>query len=270
MSKRVFGFCAALCLLLAMVYPAFAAEETLPFDPSKIPYNSMVTDSAGLLTFDEAEELNAKAWELTKEYSCAVYIVTLPGLNGMEAWEANEYIVREYGMGYGPDQSCVVLLLSMEYRDYMITAHGYGNTAFTDYGKEKMAERFLDEFGEDDWYGGFSEYLDCCEEYLRLASEGEPFDVDSDSDPLFEVVISIVVSLIVAFVVCVRFEAQMKTAKMQKAARAYIDQRGLVLTAQSDRFLRTTRSERYIEPESSSSGGTTVNDSGFSHESGKF
>lgn len=41
------------------------------------------------------------------------------------------------------------MLLSMEYRDYDIMAHGYGNIAFTDYGKEKMAERFLDEFGDD-------------------------------------------------------------------------------------------------------------------------
>lgn len=269
MSKRVFGFCAALCLLLAMVYPAFAAEETLPFDPSKIPYNSMVTDSAGLLTFDEAEELNTKAWELTKEYSCAVYIVTLPGLNGMEAWEANEYIVREYGMGYGPDQSCVVLLLSMEYRDYDIMAHGYGNTAFTDYGKEKMAERFLDEFGDDDWYGGFCEYLDCCDEYLRLARNGEPFDVGSDRSPLVGLTIGIFVPLLVAFAVCSVFKAQMKTAKLQKAAQVYIDRQGLVLTVKDDQFIRTVRTERYIEPKESD-GGTTVNESGFSHSGGKF
>ena len=270
MNKKLFGFCAALCMLMVLVVPVCAAAEDAPFNESEIPVRKMVTDNADLLTDAEEKELAARAWDLTRAYNCAVYIVTLPSLEGMEAWEATEYLWTEYQMGYGEDQSGVILLLSMEYRDYDIAAHGYGNTAFTDYGKEKMAERFLDEFGEDDWYGGFSEYLDCCEEYLRLASEGEPFDVGSDSDPLFEVVISIVVSLIVAFVVCVRFEAQMKTAKMQKAARAYIDQRGLVLTAQSDRFLRTTRSERYIEPESSSSGGTTVNDSGFSHESGKF
>ena len=270
MKNKILGFWAALCLLAVLVCPVFAAAEEPPFRAEEIPFDTMVNDAAGLLTAAEAENLNARAWELTQQYRCGVYIVTLPSLEGMEAWEATEYLWTEYQMGYGEDQSGVILLLSMEYRDYDIAAHGYGNTAFTDYGKEKMAERFLDEFGEDDWYGGFSEYLDCCEEYLRLASEGEPFDVGSDRSPVFGLAVGILVPLAAAGSVCSYFKSQMKTAKMQKAARAYIDQRGLVLTAQSDHFLRTTRSERYIEPESSSSGGTTVNDSGFSHESGKF
>ena len=61
----------------------------------------------------------------------------------------------------------------------------------------------------------------------------------------------------------------MKTAKMQEAAQDYIDQGGLVLTGQQDRFTHTTRSKRYIEPPKDS-GGTTVNSSGSSHSSGKF
>ena len=61
----------------------------------------------------------------------------------------------------------------------------------------------------------------------------------------------------------------MKTAKMQQAAQEYIDGQGLVLTAQNDRFLHTTRTERYIEPPKSS-GGTSVNSSGSSHSSGRF
>ena len=269
MKKKLFGCWAAVVLFLGLVCPIAAAAEQPPFDPSQIPFNTMVSDSAGLLTDSEAENLEQRAWSLTQQYRCAVYIVTLPSLNGLEAWQANELILREYAMGYGPDQSCIVLLLSMEYRDYDIMAHGYGNTAFTDYGKEKMAEQFLDEFGADDWYGGFTEYLDCCEKYLAMARAGEPFDVGSDIDPLMGLAIGIIVPLLVAFTVCSIFKAQMKTAKMQNEAQAYINAQGLVLTKQNDRFVRTTRSERYIEP-AKSSGGTTVNSSGSSHHSGKF
>lgn len=276
MKKQIFGFCTAICLLIVMVCPAFATVDNPPFDENAIPFKMMVTDSADLLTDDEEAELSARAWELTKEYQCGVYIVTLYSLHGVEVWKANEHLWNKYEMGYGEDQSGIVLLLSTEYRDYDIAAHGYGNVVFTDYGKKKMAERFLDEFGNDDWYGGFTEYLDCCEDYLQLAYEGEPFDVgstsltESDSEAgLTEVVISILVSLIIAFCVCSRFKAQMKTAKMQDEAQIYIDQRGLVLTSQSDEFTHTTRSKRYVAPKESS-GGTTVNDDGFSHESGKF
>ena len=269
MKKKLFGFCAAICFLLSMACPAFASAAILPFNEADIPFDTMVTDNADLLTDAEEKELAAKAWDLTRTYNCAVYIVTLPSLEGMEAWEVTEYLWTEYHMGYGEDQSGVMLMLSMEYRDYDIAAHGYGNVAFTDYGKEVMAERFLPELGDDNWYAGLSIYLDCCGEFLELAAEGTPFDVGSDSDPLFEAGISLVASLVIAFIVTVRLEAQMKTAKMQKAAQAYIDQQGLVLSVQRDHYTHTTRSERY-DPPKKSDGGTTVNDDGFSHSSGKF
>ena len=257
MKKKLLGLCTVLCLFLALVFPVFAAEQEQPFDAQKIPYSTMMSDGAGLLTPVEAEKLNARAWQLTREYRCAVYMVTVPSLGGMGVEEAADYLLQEYHLGYGSDQSCVLLLLSTEYRDYDIMAYGYGNTAFTDYGKEKMAERFLDEFGADDWYGGFTEYLDCCEEYLELARKGKPFDVGSDRSPFVGLAIGILVPLLVAFTVCSIFKAQMKTAKMQQAAQEYIDGQGLVLTVQNDRFLHTTRSKRYIEP-AKSSGGTTA------------
>lgn len=269
MKQKLFGFCTLLCLLAAVFCAPFAAADEAPFDPSQIPYDIMVNDAAGLFTQPEAEQLEARAWELTQEYQCAVYIITLPELNSLEPWEATEYLMAEYDMGYGPDQSCIMLMLSMAERKYDIHAHGYGNIALTDYGKDRMAERFLKYFGDDDWYGGFREYLNCSEEYLDLARNGEPFDVGSDRSPLLGLAIGILVPLAVASGVCSFFKSQMKTANLQTEAQCYIDQQGLALTRKDDWFTHTTRSERYIEPQKSS-GGTTTNSSGSSHKSGSF
>ena len=269
MKKKIFGLCAAVCLLLTLVCPPLTAAGETAFDASQVPYSTMVSDGAELLTAAQAQELDARAWELTQKYRCAVYIVTLTSLGSMDPASANQYILDEYGLGYGSDQSCVVLLISTEYRDYDIMAHGYGNIAFTDYGKDKMVERFIGDFGEGDWYEGFTEYLDCCEEYLHMAREGEPFDVDSDRSPLVGIALGVLAPLLIAFIICSVFKAQMKTAKIQKVAQDYIDQQGLVLTAQNDQFLHTTRTERYIEPPKSS-GGTSVDSSGSSHKSGKY
>ena len=270
MKKRLFGFWAALCLLLVLACPAFAAEEEA-FDPDQISFDAMVWDNAGILSENEAAELDLQAWKLTQEFRCGVYIVTISNLAGIDVEAANQFILDEYGLGYGPDQSCVILLLAIEERKFDIMAHGYGNIAFTDYGKEQMQERFLDEFREDDWYGGFTEYLSCCGEYLQLARRGEPFDVgDSEPSVATGLAIGILVPLFIALVVCSIFKSQMKTAKMQEAAQFYIGQQGMVLSRESDRFLYTTRTERYIEPPKSSSGGTTVDDSGSSHSSGSF
>ena len=113
-------------------------------------------------------------------------------------------------------------------------------------------------------------------EYMQDLAEGlNPFSVTLRialsvlCGGVLGLAIGILVPLLVAFTVCSIFKAQMKTAKMQQAAQEYIDGQGLVLTAQNDRFLHTTRTERYIEPPKSS-GGTSVNSSGSSHSSGRF
>lgn len=264
MNKRVFAFLTALILLLALCVPAFAAPEDAAF-------NAMVLDTAELLPAQQEEELNQRAWNLTERYGCAVYMITVPGLEGMEAWEFSEYLFDGFGLGYGEENSCIILLLSMEYRDYDIMAHGYGNTAFTDYGKEVMAERFLPDFGDDDWYGGFEEYLDCCEEFLQLAEEGTPFDVDSEKHTGGAVLISVAVGLLAAFITCAVFKGQMKTARIQQRADTYISPEGLILTSQAENFLYKSRSVRHIEQDNDSDrGGTTVNRHGSSHSSGKF
>ena len=37
-----------------------------------------------------------------------------------------------------------------------------------------MTEVFLDNFGNNDWVGGFKDYLSACDEYLSLAEQGHP------------------------------------------------------------------------------------------------
>ena len=50
MKKKLLGLCTVLCLFLALVFPVFAAEQEQPFDAQKIPYSTMMSDGAGLLT----------------------------------------------------------------------------------------------------------------------------------------------------------------------------------------------------------------------------
>ena len=267
MKKKLAVLFAALLVLLLAVLPVMAASEDIPFDV-------LVLDAAGLLAEEEAMELYGRAWELSNQYECAVYIVTTPSLDGMDAWEFNEYVFDTYGMGYGEEQSCIILLLSTEYRDYDIMAHGWGNTAFTDYGKEVMADRFLPFFGDDDWYGGFASYLDTCDEFLQLAAAGTPYDVESEDNTGIIAALCIGAGALAALITCSVFKGQMKTAVMQSRADRYVAPEGLMLTGQSDQFTYKSRRVKHIDRsesnDSGSSGGTTVNSHGSSHSSGKF
>lgn len=263
MKKKLIALVCALVLLAVLAVPAFAAAEDVPFD-------IMVLDLADLLTDGEEENLQERAWQLTQQYGCAVYIVTVDSLEGLQPWEYNEFIFDECGMGYGEERSCVILLLSMEYRDYDIMAHGYGNYVFTDYGKEVMADRFLPDFSDDSWYDGFDWYLYTCEEFLQMAAEGTPYDVDTAGSAADMLIITVPAGLLTALIVCSVFKRQMKTARLQQTAGSYVTQEGLVLTDESDIYVRTTRRVERIERDDDDRGGTTVNSHGSSHSSGKF
>ena len=262
MTKRIISILFAVILVLGMSVTAFANPERLVFD------------DAGILTYDETESLESRAREITEEYGCEVYIITFESLGEYEAWELNELLYAELCELYGAGEDVVMLLLAMEERQYDLMAHGYGNTAFTDYGKDVMAERFLDDFAIDDWYWGFNDYLDTCDEFLEMAANSEPFDVGSEPDSfagnLFGVLIAVIVSCAIALVICLIFRAQMKTARIATEAHDY--QKELNLTNHYDIFSHRDIRRVYNPPQDNdnSSGGTTINSGGFSHKSGGF
>ena len=268
MTKKILSFLIAATLLLGVCVTAFAADEDVVF-------STMVVDIPDVLDETEETQLNDRAWEITQKYGCAVYILISDTLEGYEAWEYNEALHRELSLGYGEEKSAVILLLSMQEREYDLMAHGYGNIAFTDYGKDVMAQRFLGYFANDDWYGGFDEYLISCEEFLALAANGTPFDVNSDrsAEDMAEtsfvgVVIAVLLSCVISLVICLTLRAQMKTAHLATEAKDY--EKKLVLTKQFDRFAYRDVQRVYNPPQEESKGGTIVNSSGSSHKSGRF
>ena len=258
MIKKVLSIVFAIVLVFGLSVCACAEEQRFVFD------------DAGVLTYHEIAEFEGRANILYQTWGCEVYIITYESLMEYEAWELNELLYAELKEYYGAGEDVVMLTLAMEERQYDILAHGYGNTVFTDYGKDVMAERFLDDFGSDDWYGGFSDYLDTCEEFLKMAAYGEPFDVsfNEGGSNILGVIIIVLISCLVAFGVCLVFKAQMKTAIIATEAHDY--QKELNLTNQYDRFSHRDIQRVYNPPEEDNDGGTTVNSNGSSHKSGGF
>ena len=264
--KKLISFLAVLALLTALCIPALAAEPELGY----------VTDAASLLSDQEWAALESKAEALSARYECGVYIITVDDftdyVNTNDVYEAAKAIYTQYSLGWGAEKSGVLLLLSMAERDYSLIAYGYGNTAFTDYGKDRLADRFLDNFGENDWYGGFNDYLDKCGSMLNSAREGQPLDVNSS--PLIRLVgilISIVLGCAAAFIVCCFLSIQMKSVALKAEADSYIRSDSINFIAREDRFSHTSQIRTKVESSSGGSGGgTTVDSSGFSGKSGKF
>jgi len=263
MMKKTF-IALLLSLLLALAFVPVASALDL----------DLVEDLAGVLTYEELDELLWLAEEISKDHRCDVIIVTMQEMpDGDNAYEFARFVFRNYNYGYGADRSGVMLFLSVAERDFALIANGFGNTAFTDHGKDVMLDKhILPLLGENKYFEAFSAYLNKADEFLQMARDGKPFDEADSGSIIFKLAVTILLPLLVAFIVCSMWKKQMKTAVTAKTASYYIPDGGFRLTGQVDMFLYKTRTKTKIQKTSSSSGGggTTRDSKGFSGRSGKF
>lgn len=274
--KKRYAACVMLAVLLAvcLAVPAFATQAQLNY----------VTDEAGLFTDAQRTALENSAAAISEQYNFGVYIITLPDYRDYTTSSSVETCAIELyddnNLGWGSDRAGTMLLLSVEDRDFNLDFNSSrANRIFTETGRDRLENRFLRYFRQDDFYGGFQEYLDACEEYLAAAEAGHPIGAgETGSD--YEVekaspALALIPGGIAAVLVGVCMAAPMHSAKEQRDADRYVQGR-LNLHRRSDMFLNRTvsRRPRNTEPSAHSGGGGSHSHSyssgSHSGRSGKF
>ena len=257
MRRKISVFLLLVLLLAVLVLPAQAAEL------------GYVTDAAELLTYDEWAELETLCEQLSETYDCGVYIITVEDFTEFgtyDVYQATYEIYHDCELGMGADRDGLVILLSMEERDYAMFVYGdWAEYAFDAYGQEMLEGEFMPYFGENDWYGGFRAYAEACGTYLTAAKAGEPVR----ESPAGMIVLSVVISFVISLLVVSFLKRGMKNVKKQSQARAYLTGR-VNLTAQHDQYTHTTTTRRKIESSSGSGSTTARSGGGGSGRSGKF
>ena len=241
-----------------------------------------IMDYAKILSSSSFDSLTKKASSLQAQYNMGIYIITIPNksfvhANGYDIESLAEAIYGGWNLGVGDEKDGILLLMDMYEREFDICAHGTrGHYTFTDYGKDLLEKSFIDEFGEDDWYEGFDDYLDEIERDLIWAEKGDPVDYGSESEKLRQKIgipgivgISLLIGLFIAFCICSYFKAQMKSVRPAASAEDFANEKGIEYSEKVDNFIKSTSTTRIIES-SSSKGGTSVSSGGYSHHSGKF
>lgn len=172
-KRRLLPLLLAALLLLTVPMVAFAAADD---SDSKLRY---MTDAANLLTDDQDRALESRAQEISQEYGFSVYIIAVDDYRvystKTDFWDASVELYDSYELGWGPEKAGAVLLLSMNERDFCLHFNSdQANTVFTEAGRDRIEDRVLPYLRENDYYGGFNEYLNCCQEYLEAARNGTP------------------------------------------------------------------------------------------------
>lgn len=266
MKKKItLSLLLALCLVLSLGGMALASSQiTMPH----------VTDAVGLLSNEEIMALEQQAGQIEDSYGCAPYILVVEDFRVYEdttdIFEAGMNLYERWELGHGPEKNGLLLILSMAERDYALVTYGsVTHQAFTDYGQDALCEQFLDNFRNDDWAGGFRDYLDGCAWLLEQAKNGTPYDVDTAPKGFSPLIL--VIPLVLALAVCLVLTAQMKTAKRKTEAGDYMVQGGAEMRVVQDIFTHRTVTRQVIQSENKGGGGgTTINARGFSGKSGKF
>ena len=263
MKKRARVLLLVFMIALTFCARAAAAEQA----GAQLPY---VTDAAGLLSENENAMLERMAESVSPKYGVGVYIVTVEDYRDFHSegvYKATYTIYHEYTMGEGPNRDGIMLLLSMDDRDWAIFCYGSRcEYAFNSYGQQKLEKVFLDNFGENDWYGGFEDYIRECSSYLEKAAAGKPVRASA----LIPCLIAVGLSLLAAGAIVAVIWQKMDSVAAKVTANAYISE-ALQLTEQTDRFTHKTTSSRRIERSSSSSGSScSESGGGGSGRSGKF
>ena len=295
MKKRLFSLFLIALLLLLFPAGALAAEAEASAQAEVFPY---VLDQAGLLSDSRREALESRAAELSDAHGCALYIVTVQDHTqfNYDVYEAAKGIFNYYELGAGEEHDGVILLLSMQSRDYAFAGHGSKGETICGYESSWLIEdEFLDNFRQNDWYGGFADYLEACDAQLTKLERGEDISAGAEiitgPDGLeyhsynapgqsarmptpVKLAIVIFVPLLAALIVCSVFKAQMKTAREKTTAEDYLVPHSMDLRVREDRFTHRTETRTRIESDSGSRGGgggsSFHSGGGFSGRSGKF
>lgn len=266
MKKRFLAVIITILLAMSAVLPASAEGAYLREAP-------LVADHADLLDDDEESKLTELLEEISERQRCDVVVVTTDTLEGKSAMEYADDYYDYNGYGYGEDRDGILLLVSMEDRDYWISTCGFGITAFTDAGIEYISDEFVPYLSDGDYETAFIEYASLCDKFLTQAYEEEPYDVGNmphRSMPIFWIFGSFVVGFIIALIMASAKKSALKTVRRKPEARDYEVPGSFSLSLQKDRLVNRFVTTRKIERQSSSSGGssTHTSSSGSTHGGG--
>lgn len=248
--KRIFALLLAVLLCAALVLPVCAAD---------IP---RFTDSAGLVSESEAAALNEKLDALSAQYNFDFAVVTMPTLNGSDPGESAEYIFYQYGFGTGINRDGILLLISMEDRDWYI----YNSDIISADARQYIADAMLSDLSAGSYVRAFTAYADASAEMLAMAQSGRSYKAPFPFAARF--LISLVISLIVALIAVGVMKGKLKTVSKQTAAASYVVPGSLNVSQSSERYLysNVTRTQR---AQNNSSGGSRSG-GGHSGSGGKF
>ena len=223
-----------LCLIIAMA--GVSAAWTLAPSSASIPSTRtkpLVVDEAGLLTTKEKQDLIDLYERLGSENDIEIAVVTVNSLEGKSAMDFADDFFDYNGYGVRPGRDGILLLVSMEERDWWISTHGTCYEQLTEQRFNDMSASFLPDLSAGRYYKAFASFGYEAAKLMQLpppgsggggssSASGPPTVGQIVSQILFWLVLSAGGGLVAAFAVTSSQKAKHKTVRFKSNAEGYL------------------------------------------------
>lgn len=267
MNKKLLSVFFAVLLCVVVSVPAFADTAG--------DYTPHLIDNADLLTGEEESNLLAKLDEISDRLSVDVAVVTEDSIGDKTPREYADDFYDYNSYKYNPDG--VLLLISMEERDWYITTTGSAITAITDARRGNMEDAFLSDLSGGYYYDAFSTYADMCDSYISgvqsgYYEEGEAYEESTVGNFPWgpAILVSLAIGLVAALVVTGFMRGQLKSVRRKAAASDYVRPGSMNVAYANDVFLysHVNRTAKPKDNDSSGGSATHTSSSGTTHGGG--
>lgn len=261
MKKKLFTFIFALLIVSALAVSGFADGVRC-------------VDNACLLSDAEFASLTDKLDELSEKHRVDITVLTTFSTDGKSVYEYADDYYDQSGWGQGSSRDGILLVISMEDRDWYISTCGQGINAVTDYGISYIGNEIVSQLSEGDYSGAFERYAELCDTMLSQAENGKPYDVDNKIQEkhgfnFLGGVLSLIMGAVTAAFPTLAMKNNLKSVNNQVRASSYVRQGSLNLAQKSDSFVyRHIASVPIIRDDSNGGSSVHMSHGGMSHGGG--
>lgn len=235
MKRKILSVLLVFILCLGLAITAYGASEI-----------DFLVDDAQLLSESERAELAGQLARISARHNAQIVIVTLAATEGGDIDTYVEHYYDSMGLGYGADHDGVLLMLSMDLREYRILSNGMAAHAITTRDIDSIGNAIVSDLSDGNYADAFQSFADECDYYLNGYLNGFPFHFGQ------KLAISLIVGILIGLVVVLILKGQLKSVRKQSRAHAYVVPGSMDVTVRRDLFLYRNVTRRKKESSSSS------------------
>lgn len=252
--KKLVRLLVALMVMMCFSITAFASKDA-----------DRMVDEAGLLTADQEAKLEEKLDKISEEYKVDVVILTVDSLGGKSATAYADDYFDYNGYGLGKKKSGILLLVSMEERDWATSTKGimYSVVYPDDDSLYELEDTFLSYLSAGSYYSAFDAFANKVEADVKKATA---FPVGR------YVGIALFIGLMIGLIGILIMKSKLKSVAPNNKAQDYAVRGSLRVNGAREIYLYRNVTSRTIQRSTSSGGGGHISSSGSVHggHSGKF